>query len=171
MLPGGRAADVTAPRPAAEVPVRHHRAVPPTAPEPTEACPGCGAVLVQVEEAGEHPGASGSCARLFEVTLHGLREQAVTDPGAAAAVAAADAAYDAQHPDAAAPGRLRAALATLGAPHGDEEHSDAPDRPKAWRTTIADVAADLDVIDLPALIDSWASAVAQDWTSASTTSR
>jgi hypothetical protein len=32
-----------------------------------------------------------------------------------------------------------------------------------WRTTIADAAADLDVIDLPVLLDSWARAVHEDW--------
>jgi hypothetical protein len=29
--------------------------------------------------------------------------------------------------------------------------------------TIADVAADLDVVDLPTLVESWARAVSEDW--------
>ena len=70
-----------------------------------------------------HPGASAPCARLFEVTLRGPREEAAAGPGAAAVVRQADDDYDAQHP--------------------------------------AD--ADLDVIDLPALVESWARSVAQDW--------
>ena len=62
-------------------------------PEPTEACPGCGAVLVRQDAtASPHPGASASCARLFEVTLRGLREEAGSDAGAAATVRRADAA-------------------------------------------------------------------------------
>lgn len=113
-------------------------------PQPTEACPGCGAVLVRPGDAASpHPGASPSCTRLFEVTLHGLREEAATDPAAAAAVRRADAAYDAQHP-AATRGEARA--------------------PIAWRTTIADVAADLDVIDLVVLVDAWARSVEEDRT-------
>ena len=141
------------------------------APQPTEVCPGCGAVLVPLGEAPSHPGASASCARLFEVTLHGLREQALTDPAAAAAVRSADAAYDAQHPDPADPGRLRTALEWLGASSGDDVDPATTGRPRAWRTTIADVAADLDVIDLPVLVDSWAGAVAEDWTGATTAAR
>jgi hypothetical protein len=127
------------------------------APEPTEACPGCGAVLVApAETATPHAGASASCARLFEVTLRGLREEAGADPGAAATVRRADAAYDAQHADPGDPGRLRAALEMLGIP------PDADGAPDAWRTTIADVAADLDVIDLGVLVDAWARSVAED---------
>jgi len=38
------------------------------------------------------------------------------------------------------------------------------ERPGRWRTTIADVAADLDVIDLTALVESWARTVYEDWT-------
>ena len=58
-----------------------------------------------------------SCARLFEVTLRGLREEADTDAAAATVIRLADAAYDAQHPDPGDPGRLRAArpLEALGA--------------------------------------------------------
>jgi hypothetical protein len=139
--------------------------MPGTAREPTEACPGCGAVLVASGEAAPRSGTSASCAQLFEVTLHGLREQALTEPAAASAVRSGDAAYDAQHPDPADPGRLRAALERLGASPVDVG-SDTPARPAAWRTTIADVAADLDVVDLPALVDSWAAAVAGDWSTA-----
>jgi hypothetical protein len=40
-------------------------------------------------------------------------------------------------------------------------------RPDRWRTTIADVAADLDVIDLPALVESWARSVYEDWSTVS----
>jgi hypothetical protein len=142
--------------------------MPSTAPEPTEVCPGCGAVLVRGGEPDPRAGASASCLRLFEVTLHGLREQAVTDSGAAAAVASADATYAAQHPDPADPGRLDAALVRLGASQsGDFGHA-VPTGPRVWRTTIADVAADLDVIDLPVLVDAWAAAVREDWMSART---
>jgi Family of unknown function (DUF5946) len=119
---------------------RHHQRVPSPAPAgPTETCPGCGAVLVAVpDDRPAHPGASPSCSRLFEVTLRGLREETGADPAAAAAVRLADHAYAAQHPVSG-------------------------DRPQQWRTTIADVAADLDVIDLPALIESWARGVDEDW--------
>jgi hypothetical protein len=127
--------------------------------QPTEACPGCGAVLVRLAPSPPpHGGASASCARLFEDTLRGLREEAGTDATAAATVRRADAAYDAQHSDPADPGRLRAALDALGA-------SPAAERvPSVWRTTIADVAADLDVIDLTVLVDAWARSVTEDWT-------
>jgi hypothetical protein len=36
-------------------------------------------------------------------------------------------------------------------------------RPTAWRTTIADVAADLDVIGLDVLVAAWADSVTEDW--------
>jgi hypothetical protein len=130
--------------------VGHHRVMPLPDSEPTEVCPGCGAVLVRADEPVERPGASGPCARLFEVTLLGLREQAGTDPAAAAAVTSADAAYDAQHPDP-----------VDGVRRG----------PRVWRTTIADVAADLDVIDLPVLVEAWAAAVAEDCAVTGTTTR
>jgi hypothetical protein len=165
MLPGGRRAAATGPGPAPTRRVRHHREMPADA-QPTEVCPGCGAVLVATGEAAPRAGASAACARLFEVTLHGLREQALTDPGAAAAARSADDAYDAQHPDPADPDRLSAALERLGVSPARVAGPDAVARPGAWRTTIADVAADLDVIDLPVLVDSWAAAVAEDWTSA-----
>jgi hypothetical protein len=133
--------------------------VPPVAPpQPTEACPGCGAVLVRLTDvAPSHPGASASCARLFEVTLRGLREEASPDAGAAAMVRLADAAYDAQHPDPTDADRLHAALDTLGAWPATSH------LPSAWRTTVADVAADLDVIDLSTLVEAWARSVLEDW--------
>jgi Family of unknown function (DUF5946) len=135
-------------------------AVPPT--DATEACPGCGSVLAPVTGPGfDHPGASPSCARLFEVTVHGLREEAEADPGTAAVLRQAEAAYDAQHPSAGDPARLGSALAALGAPSQGDLGNAAP--PDVWRTTIADVAADLDVIDLAVLIDAWARAVEEDW--------
>jgi Family of unknown function (DUF5946) len=129
--------------------------------QPTEVCPGCGAVLVRPADGGaSHPGASSSCARLFEVTLRGLREDADSSPVAASVVALADAAYDAQHPVPGAPDRLRSALDGLGGAPPDVDLARAP---AAWRTTIADVAADLDVIDLPVLVESWARSTRQDW--------
>jgi hypothetical protein len=115
------------------------------------------------EPAPPHGGASASCARLFEVTLRGLREEAAADPAAAATVGRADAAYDAQHADPADPDRLLTALRALGAPSGEQRP------PAVWRTTIADVAADLDVIDLGVLVDAWARSVAEDWASVSAT--
>jgi hypothetical protein len=135
-------------------------------PQPTETCPGCGAVLVPVSGPGpSHPGASASCSRLFEVTLGGLREEAGAHPPSASVVELADAAYDAQHPAPGEAGRLRAALDRLGAPVDvDPAHS-----PAAWRTTIADVAADLDVIDLQVLVESWARTVGEDWSAAPAT--
>ena len=143
-------------------------------PRSTETCPGCGAVLVPLTEAGpSHPGASISCARLFEVTIGGLREEAPTSPATAAVVALADATYDAQHPVPADDVRLQAALDHLDVSPGT--HADGmADRmanrmPDAWRTTIADVAADLDVIDLTVLVQSWARAVREDWRAGLTT--
>ncbi|WP_116449461.1 DUF5946 family protein [Blastococcus litoris] len=133
--------------------------------QPTETCPGCGAVLVPVPDGGpRHPGASASCARLYEVTLRGLREEADAAPGGDAVVALADAAYDAQHPVAGSPEQLRAALDRLGARTGLA----LTPPPHAWRTTIADVAADLDVIDLQVLVESWARAVSDDWATVAT---
>jgi hypothetical protein len=102
-----------------------------------ETCPGCGAVLAPVAGSAPSPGASPSCARLFEVTLRGLREDAA-DPGVAAVLRRADSAYELQHAQ------------------------DDGRRPRAWRTTIADVAADLDVIDLTVLVTAWADAVEAD---------
>jgi hypothetical protein len=127
----------------------------------TVGCPGCGSVLAPVDDdAPAHPGASSPCTRLFEVTLRGLRDEAAADPAAAASVRLADDAYDAQHPDPADGDRLAAATGALAQRFGTRP----PDaRPEVWTTTIADVAADLDVIDLPALVESWARAVAEDW--------
>jgi hypothetical protein len=159
MLPGGLASTGSTPRSAREARVRHHRRVPAVAPpQPTEACPGCGVVLARLTEVAPfHPGASVSCARLFEDTLRGLRDEAGTDPASATGVRLADAAYDAQHGDPADPDRLRRALEVLGAPAGQARV------PVAWRTTIADVAADLDVIDLTVLVEAWGRSVREDW--------
>jgi hypothetical protein len=135
-------------------------------PQAPEVCPGCGAVIVPPDDGGaphpgaSHPGASTSCARLFEVTLRGLREEAGSSPAAASAVALADAAYDAQHPVPGAHDRLRDALDALG---GASPDVDLARTPTVWRTTIADVAADLDVIDLTVLVESWARTTCQDW--------
>jgi hypothetical protein len=133
--------------------------------QPAEVCPGCGAVIAPATDVGpSHPGATASCARLFEVTLRGLRDEAGAHPGAASVVALADAAYDAQHPVPGDDDRLRAALEHLGVSPsaGPDPHADGV--PRAWRTTVADVAADLDVIDLTVLVESWARTVQADWT-------
>ena len=156
--------------------MRHHRRVPsfpPSGPlvretgDASEACPGCGAVLAALPGAApEHPGASASCARLFEVTVRGLREEAGADPAAAPLVRLADAAYDAQHPVREDPRRLAAALEFLAAAFGTRPTgaiSSADAAPTVWRTTVADAAADLDVIDLHVLLDAWARAVHEDW--------
>ena len=162
--------------------MRHHREVPspaaagpstPDADGASEVCPGCGAVLASLPDpVPTHPGASASCARLFEVTVRGLRDEAQADPSAAPLVRLADAAYDAQHPVAGDPGRVHAALEDLAAALGTRPA--ASDRvpaggapPRVWRTTIADAAADLDVIDLQVLVESWARSVYEDWTAAS----
>jgi hypothetical protein len=132
-------------------------------PSTTVACPGCGSVLAPgPDDAPVHPGASAPCVRLFEVTLRGLREEAPADPSAAAAMQLADDAYDAQHPAADDPQRLTAALDRLTARFGVRPGPP----PEIWRTTIADVAADLDVIDLAVLVESWARSVAEDWDAA-----
>jgi hypothetical protein len=132
-------------------------------PQPTETCPGCGAVLVRLTDvAPPHPGASVSCARLFEVTVGGLREVG-SDAATAGVARLADAAYDAQHADPADPERLRVALDRLGVSPGPTG------APVVWRTTIADVAADLDVIDLAVLVEAWARSVREDWTAVGST--
>jgi hypothetical protein len=129
-------------------------------PSTTVACPGCGSVLAAGgDDVPAHPGASASCARLFEVTLRGLREEAPADPATAVVVQLADDAYDAQHPAADDPRRLAAALERLAARF--RVRPGLP--PGTWRTTVADIAADLDVIDLPVLVESWAHSVADDW--------
>ena len=132
-------------------------------PEPTGVCPGCGSVLVTSDDAPRHPGASTSCTLLFGTTLRGLREETLADPSAAAVVALADAAYDAQHPVPAEPTRTADALARLAEELGAEALPSDGARPQTWRTTIADVAADLDVVDLPVLVETWARSVHQDW--------
>jgi hypothetical protein len=124
----------------------------------TETCPGCGVVLAPATDAGlPRPGASPSCARLFEVTLGGLREEAAADTGAAALARLAEGAYDAQH------GRGRDAVPRLAGALGEAALSGDGAPPPAWTTTIADVAADLDVVDLPALVGAWARSVLADW--------
>jgi hypothetical protein len=129
----------------------------------SETCPGCGAVLASLPDAvATHPGASASCARLFEVTVRGLREEAAADPGTASLVRLADAAYDAQHPVATDRRRLDAALDQLAERLGTRP-TVAEFSPRVWRTTIADAAADLDVIDLRVLVESWARVVQEDW--------
>jgi hypothetical protein len=141
----------------------------PDADHASETCPGCGAVLASLPGAvPAHPGASASCSRLFEVTVRGLREEVRADPSTAPLVRLADAAYDAQHPVAADPARLEAALHQLTAMTGTRPGvvGRAENPPRAWRTTIADAAADLDVIDLPVLVEAWARAVHEDWAAA-----
>ena len=65
----------------------------------------------------------------------------------------ADAAYDAQHAD---PARRRTGCGrALDDASGSSAVAGARP-PAAWRTTIADVAADLDVIDLTVLVEAWA---------------
>jgi hypothetical protein len=137
-------------------------------PEPTGACPGCGSVLVTTDDAPLHPGASTSCALLFGTTLGGVRDEAPADPSAAAVVVLADAAYDAQHPVPDDPARSESALARLAEALGVTEVAVGGPRPPIWRTTIADVAADLDVVDLSVLVEAWARSVHQDWCDAST---
>ena len=152
--------------------MRHHRDVPlPPRDGPpvtasggfSETCSGCGAVLAALPDVEPaHPGASASCTRLFEVTVRGLREEAAADPATAPLVRLADAAYDAQHPVATDPERLDAALDQLAERLGTRP-AVANSVPRIWRTTIADAAADLDVIDLRVLVESWARAVQADW--------
>jgi hypothetical protein len=129
-----------------------------------EVCPGCGAVLAAVpDDVAAHPGASPACTRLFEVTLRGMREEASADLASAGTIRLADAAYDAQHPVPGEPGRTAAALERLAADLGDAAGGSRSAPPAGWTTTIADVAADLDVIDLGVLVTSWARAVLGDW--------
>jgi hypothetical protein len=144
----------------------------------TTACPGCGAVLAVVPGLGSaHPGASPSCTGLFAVTVRGLREEAAQDVQTASLLQLATDAYDAQHLDdepAAAAVRLCLWLERDVDPlrAGDlaGRVADAAPRPQIrpgrWTTTVADLAADLDVVDLPTLIRSWADAVWIDWAAA-----
>jgi hypothetical protein len=142
----------------------------------TTACPGCGAVLAVVPGlASAHRGASASCAGLFAVTVRGLREEAAQDLRTAALLQLATDAYDAQHlvddEPAAAPVRLCLWLERDTDPLRAGELAGpvaaaAPalrTRPGRWTTTVADLAADLDVVDLPALVRSWADVVWTDW--------
>lgn len=105
-----------------------------------------------------HAGASPACTRLFDITVRGLRDEAPSDLRAAALVELATAAYDAQH--GADPGTVQRLRAALGEGARRPVRSDPP---PAWRTTVADVAADLDVVDLPVLLRTWAQAVSADW--------
>ncbi len=126
-------------------------------------CPGCGAVLAPVPAGSPtRPGASPSCARLFDVTLRGPHEEASTDAVAAATARLADAAYAAQHPVPGDPASVSAALDLLEVARAGSGRRSGP--PPVWTTTIADVAAELDVFDLGVLVGSWARAVAADWT-------
>jgi hypothetical protein len=142
----------------------------------TASCPGCGAVLAVVPGLGTgHAGASPSCAGLFDVTVRGLRDEAHADVQTAAVLRLATDAYDAQHRVAGQPAAAAARLCLWVArgldPVRDREAgarlTDAAPRsvtpPARWTTTIADVAADLDVVDLPSLVRSWAEAVWTDW--------
>jgi hypothetical protein len=144
----------------------------------TCACPGCGAVLVVVPGLTDtHPGASASCAGLFRVSVRGLRDEATQDTRAAGLLRLATATYDAQHqvPDAVpvAPVRLCLLLERSDDPRSATVPDDrlaevAPSvtPPPRWTTTVADLAADLDVVDLPTLVRSWAGAVWTDWSPA-----
>ena len=131
------------------------------------ACPGCGAVLAAASGATAADGAAAACRRLFEETTRGLREEAGGDTRAAATVELADTAYAAQHPDPADPTAVHAVLDTLVRRLGDDPNPDpAPQRPLVWQMTPADIAADLDVVGLEALVETWARTVAEDWSRA-----
>ncbi|GAB4082233.1 hypothetical protein GCU67_19965 [Modestobacter muralis] len=142
----------------------------------TTVCPGCGAVLVATADAdGRHPGASAGCWHLFQVTVGGLRDEAAQDAQTAALLQLARDTYDAQHhlpgePAAAAlrlylerdRGQGPLAAAALAA-RVDDAALRSLQRPARWTTTVADLAADLDVVDLPALVGAWADATWADW--------
>jgi hypothetical protein len=138
----------------------------------TTVCPGCGAVLAATAgPAEQHPGASPSCWRLFQVTVRGLRDDAAQDPRAAGLLQLAVDTYDAQHlpPGGPASAALRLCLALeRGRAAVDQVDAAAPRAlpPARWTTTVADLAADLDVVDLPALVRAWADATWADWASA-----
>jgi hypothetical protein len=146
------------------------------APPETTVCPGCGAVLADVPgPASTHPGASASCAGLFEVTVRGLRDERAQDVRAAALLQLATDVYDAQHlrDDTPAEPAVRLCLwlertadPLRAAVLASRVAAAAPRlaaRPGRWTTTIADLAADLDVVDLPTLVRSWADTVWADW--------
>lgn len=131
----------------------------PQAPTVVSRCPGCGAVLAAAPGLeARHAGASPSCTRLFDVTVRGLRDEAPSDLRAAGLVELASTTYDAQH--GGGPGTVQQLRALLG----EGTRRPVLDTPPAqWRSTVADVAADLDVVDLPVLLRSWAQAVSADW--------
>jgi len=139
----------------------------------TTVCPGCGAVLAATSERPDrHPGASPSCWRLFQVTVRGLRDDAGQDLQAAALLQLAVDAYDAQHlpPGGPASAAVRLCLALERGQEppaaADQVDAAAPrglQPPARWTTTVADLAADLDVVDLPALVRAWADATWADW--------
>jgi hypothetical protein len=150
-------------------------APPADAPE-TTTCPGCGAVLAVVPGLDpRHPGASASCAALFEVTVRGLREEAAQDVRTAALLQLATDAYAAQHLADGEPAAAAVRLCLWSergtdplragelAGRVDDAAPRLSSRPARWTTTVADLAADLDVVDLPALVPSWADAVWADW--------
>jgi hypothetical protein len=125
-------------------------------------CPGCGAVLAPAgPDDGGAPDGALPCRRLFEVTLGGLREDAVGDPAIERLVHLADDAYAAQHGGAAARTAVERLADRLGV--GPVRLYPPGGTPTVWQTTITDVAADLDVVDLPVLVESWARAVLADW--------
>ncbi|RBY87421.1 hypothetical protein DQ240_07470 [Blastococcus sp. TF02A-26] len=116
-------------------------------------------------------GAAAACRRLFEETTRGMREEAATDARAAATVGLADTAYAAQHPDPDHPAAVHAVVDALVRRLADDPNPDpAPQRPTRWQMTPADVAADLDVVGLEALVDTWARTVAEDWSRAARSS-
>ena len=139
-------------------------------------CPGCGSVLAAVPGLRDDvPGAAPSCAGLFAVTVRGLRDEAAADVRTAAVLQLATDAYAAQHLVAGQPAAAAARLCLWVArgldparerETGDRLSTGAPTTlrpPDRWTTTIADVAADLDVVDLPSLVRSWAESVWADW--------
>ena len=141
----------------------------------TTVCPGCGAVLVTAPDgAAQHPGASPGCWALFSVTVRGLRDEAGQDARTAALLQLARDAYDAQHllPGQPASPAVRLCLVLergqeplAAAALTDRVDATAPPAqpPSRWTTTVADLAADLDVVDLPALVTAWADATWADW--------
>jgi Family of unknown function (DUF5946) len=108
-------------------------------------------------------GVSAACRRLFEETVRGVREESAGDPAAAAVARLADDAYAAQHPAATGTEEVRMALDRLATRLGGPAPGTDGDSPTRWQTTVADVAADLDVVDLPILVEAWGRAVLGDW--------
>jgi hypothetical protein len=142
----------------------------------TETCPGCGAVLVVVPGlTSSAAGASPSCSGLFDVTVRGLRDEAAADVQTAGLLQLATDAYAAQHLQPGHPATAAARLCLWvargldpmrGAQTAGRLDGAAPRTlpvPEHWTTTVADIAADLDVVDLPSLVRSWAEAVWADW--------